>query len=228
MATTDAAALEREVIDLSKDVEQDNAQCFDCQSPHPQWASANNAVFLCIRCAGIHRGFGTHISFVRSLSMDTWKQAQVGKMKLGGNKRFREFLQSYQSADGGGYREGMTAHEVYHSWAATQWREKLTKELASETFEPSLPPSTFRPPTPPLQLRSGSPVSSGSIKRPTKGASYSFLGADGFDDPDGDSTVPFADSNSNRRRYPTIIASLLGIVACGGAFFVLFLGRKGD
>lgn len=225
---TDTAALEREVIKFSKDVDQDNTRCFDCQDPHPQWASANNAVFLCIRCAGVHRGFGTHISFVRSLSMDTWKQVQVKKMKLGGNKRFREFLQNYQEADEGGYHEGMGAHEKYHSWAATQWREKLSKELASEAFEPSPPPSSFRPPTPPLPLRTESPTPSGSIKRPAKGASYSFLGGiDGADEIDADSTMPFAAPHSKRRRYTAAIASLLGVVACGGAFFALFLGRKG-
>lgn len=220
----DAAELERQILDFSKDIDQENNHCFDCQTPHPQWASANNAVFLCIRCAGIHRGFGTHISFVRSLSMDTWKQAQVQRMKLGGNKRFKIFLEAYQSGEGEGYQEGMSAHELYHSWPATQWREKLLKEMLSETFEPSPPPSTFRPPTPPRQFRSDSPTSSSSLKRPAKGASYSFLGGiEGIDD-DADSTMPFTAPRSKRRKYATVVASLLGIAACGGAFFVLFLG----
>jgi len=223
----DAADLERQILDFSKDIDQENNHCFDCQSPHPQWASANNAVFLCIRCAGIHRGFGTHISFVRSLSMDTWKQAQVMKMKLGGNKRFKAFLEDYRSDPEGGYEDGMSAHELYHSWSATQWREKLSKELASETFEPSPRPSTFRPPTPPRQLRSGS-SSSSSLKRPAaKGASYSFLGGiEGVDDGDADSTMPFTAPRSKRRKYATVFASILGVVACGGAFFVFFLGPK--
>jgi len=225
--SADTVALERQIIEFSKDVEQDNDHCFDCQTPHPQWASANNAVFLCIQCAGIHRGFGTHISFVRSLSMDTWKQAQVEKMKLGGNKRFREFIRGYETVESIS-QEIMSAHELYHSWVATQWREKLKKEFASEVFEPSPPPSNFRPPTPPRQLRSDSPTLSGSIRRPAKGASYSFLGGiEGADDNDTDSTLPFTAPKSKRRKYATVAASVLGLAACGGAFFVLFLGPRG-
>jgi len=157
--------------------------------------------------------------------MDTWKQAQVQRMMLGGNKRFKEFMKSYQSGSDESYQEGMTSHELYHSWPATQWREKLVKEMSSETFEPSPPPSTFRPPTPPRQIRSGSPTSGSSLKRPAKGASYSFLGGiEGVDDGDADSTVPFTAPRSKRRKYATVAASLLGLVACGGAFFVFFLG----
>lgn len=29
-------------------------------------------VYLCIRCSGIHRGMGTHISKVKSIDLDTW------------------------------------------------------------------------------------------------------------------------------------------------------------
>lgn len=34
-------------------------------------------VFLCMRCAALHRKLGTHISKVKSLSMDTWTSDQV-------------------------------------------------------------------------------------------------------------------------------------------------------
>lgn len=49
-----------------------NQHCFDCEEVNPKWASINNAVFLCLNCAGIHRGLGVNISFVRSLTMDNW------------------------------------------------------------------------------------------------------------------------------------------------------------
>ena len=34
-------------------------------------------VFLCMRCAALHRKLGTHISKVKSLSMDSWSNDQV-------------------------------------------------------------------------------------------------------------------------------------------------------
>ena len=43
----------------------------------PRWASANLGLFMCIECSGIHRGLGVHISFVRSVNLDSWTKAQV-------------------------------------------------------------------------------------------------------------------------------------------------------
>ena len=39
-------------------------------------------LFLCMRCAAIHRKLGTHISKVKSLSMDTWSAEQVDVSEL--------------------------------------------------------------------------------------------------------------------------------------------------
>lgn len=34
-------------------------------------------VYLCIRCSGIHRGMGTHISKIKSIDLDTWTPDQM-------------------------------------------------------------------------------------------------------------------------------------------------------
>lgn len=34
-------------------------------------------IFLCMRCAALHRKLGTHISKVKSLTMDSWSAEQV-------------------------------------------------------------------------------------------------------------------------------------------------------
>ena len=83
-------------------------------------------------------------SFVRSVSMDTWQEDQVRRMevrlpefspydpscflmivKIGGNAPFVAFMQSYTPVEQGGYKEGMSVHDKYHSWAAAQYREKV-------------------------------------------------------------------------------------------------------
>ncbi|CAB3385289.1 Hypothetical predicted protein [Cloeon dipterum] len=73
--------------DLLKD--EDNKYCEDCDAKGPRWASWNLGIFLCIRCAGIHRNLGVHISKVRSVNLDTWTPEQVVSLQQMGNSRAR-------------------------------------------------------------------------------------------------------------------------------------------
>ena len=73
--------------------------------------------------------------------MDTWQEDQVRRMKvwcpcssiapvlkvikIGGNGPFVAFMQSYTPVEQSGYKEGMSVHDKYHSWAAAQYREKV-------------------------------------------------------------------------------------------------------
>lgn len=49
-----------------------NPTCCDCGTPNPDWASLNLCVIMCIECSGIHRSLGTHVTKVRSLTLDKW------------------------------------------------------------------------------------------------------------------------------------------------------------
>ncbi|KAK5715299.1 Protein gts1 [Elasticomyces elasticus] len=62
-----------------------NDRCADCAAKNPGWASWNLGIFLCMRCGGLHRKLGTHVSKVKSLSMDSWSAEQVENMKKVGN-----------------------------------------------------------------------------------------------------------------------------------------------
>ena len=75
---------ERALQDLIKSV-PGNDRCADCQARNPGWASWSLGVFLCMRCAALHRKLGTHISKVKSLSMDSWSSEQVDNMRKVGN-----------------------------------------------------------------------------------------------------------------------------------------------
>ena len=54
-----------------------NQKCCDCPSLDTDWGSVNHGTLICLDCAGKHRSLGVHVSFVRSIHMDTWTPVQV-------------------------------------------------------------------------------------------------------------------------------------------------------
>ena len=72
----------------------ENSLCADCRAKDPRWASSKLGVFICINCSGIHRGLGTHITFVRSCTLDTWKPEEVDVMERVGNKKGNEYWEA--------------------------------------------------------------------------------------------------------------------------------------
>eukprot|EP00743_Colponemidia_sp_Colp-15_P008710 GILK01009485.1.p1 GENE.GILK01009485.1~~GILK01009485.1.p1 ORF type:complete len:460 (+),score=63.24 GILK01009485.1:151-1530(+) len=74
----------------------DNKTCADCSAPDPLWASVNLGVFMCIKCAGVHRSLGSHISKVRSLELDckVWEPEQISFMRSVGNVRAKKFWEA--------------------------------------------------------------------------------------------------------------------------------------
>ncbi|KAJ1788960.1 hypothetical protein LPJ59_005436, partial [Coemansia sp. RSA 2399] len=64
-----------------------NTQCADCGAPHPEWCSLSLACLVCIECSGIHRGLGTHVSKVRSLTLDvtSFTPPTIAMLRAAGN-----------------------------------------------------------------------------------------------------------------------------------------------
>ncbi|XP_030011581.1 stromal membrane-associated protein 1-like isoform X1 [Sphaeramia orbicularis] len=75
--------------------EEDNKYCADCEAKGPRWASWNLGVFMCIRCAGIHRNLGVHISRVKSVNLDQWTPEQIQSMVDMGNTRARHIYEAH-------------------------------------------------------------------------------------------------------------------------------------
>ena len=60
------------LLQLVREADQGNCWCADCGSGiKTEWVSINLGIVLCIECSGIHRSLGTHITKVRSLTLDT-------------------------------------------------------------------------------------------------------------------------------------------------------------
>ncbi|KAK9458570.1 uncharacterized protein V1516DRAFT_682514 [Lipomyces oligophaga] len=75
--------------------EPGNKYCSDCKrNAYPRWASWNLGVFICIRCSGIHRSMGTHISRVKSVDLDSWTDEQLKNMVHWGNVKANKYWEA--------------------------------------------------------------------------------------------------------------------------------------
>ncbi|WLF79576.1 ARF GAP with effector function(s) [Lodderomyces elongisporus] len=75
--------------------EEANKSCADCKTTkNPRWASWNLGCFICIRCSGIHRSMGTHISKVKSVDLDAWTDEQIENMVKWGNEKCNGYWES--------------------------------------------------------------------------------------------------------------------------------------
>ena len=111
----------QEIVSLDE-----NSKCFDCGAQKPKWSSINNGIFLCLKCAGIHRNLGLNISVIRSLQIDSWNEKQILFLKKGGNGKLKNFFLEYNITSNN------SIDEKYKSKASDYYRKNLRNEVEKE------------------------------------------------------------------------------------------------
>eukprot|EP01090_Pellita_catalonica_P009518 TRINITY_DN20615_c0_g1_i1.p1 TRINITY_DN20615_c0_g1~~TRINITY_DN20615_c0_g1_i1.p1 ORF type:complete len:274 (+),score=27.86 TRINITY_DN20615_c0_g1_i1:72-824(+) len=113
--------LRNEVAKLRK--QEGNSQCADCREDQPMWCSYSLGIFICEKCCVVHRSMGTHISRVKSLSLDNFTPGIVDHLRRTGNTKSNAMYEACKPAA----VRGISPSSGYHSrenWIRAKYESK--------------------------------------------------------------------------------------------------------
>lgn len=110
-----------------------NAKCHECHASSASWASVSYGITLCLQCSGKHRGLGVQCSFIKSLTLDSWKRREILCMLEGGNEQLTSFFDRHEMGSNvvstlppGNNGESVGVLDRYKTKAASFYRQHLT------------------------------------------------------------------------------------------------------
>lgn len=111
-----------------------NRKCADCNSLNPEWCSINFGIVMCIECSGIHRSLGTHITKVRSLTLDvvTFTPDLVALFKRIGNETANSYWEARLSENEGVESSGDSAGKKWTKPSPTDERDAKLKYITAK------------------------------------------------------------------------------------------------
>ena len=156
----------------------ENKHCADCKRNDTRWASWNIGCFLCIRCSGIHRSMGTHISRVKSIDLDIWTPEQMNSIQKWGNKRANAYWEAHLKA-GHAPPDHKVESFIRSKYELRRWaRQTPIPEDPSvlDTDTAQAPTATTQPRLPPTSTRSAPQAQASIAPKPGSGALLDLLG----------------------------------------------------
>ncbi|KAB5580818.1 PH domain-containing protein [Coniochaeta sp. 2T2.1] len=121
--------------------DEGNSWCADCgSSSKVEWVSINLAIIICIECSGIHRSLGTHISKIRSLTLDitSFTPDIVELLHQVGNRVANMVWEARLEP----------AHKLQANATREQRLKFITAKYVDKTFIEPISPTLSRYPTP--------------------------------------------------------------------------------
>jgi hypothetical protein len=107
-----------------------NSKCSDCFAENPYFASLNNGLFICEKCAEIHKStFDKDVSLVLPLSEIT-QPKDILFLKLGGNENFKNLMFEYHL---------ITSKDKVNKYRAkfAVWYRKNLAQLVEKEIDPN-------------------------------------------------------------------------------------------
>ncbi|KAL7285899.1 hypothetical protein ACG7TL_001010 [Trametes sanguinea] len=178
----DKATTERHARTLRELLKRpENKTCADCKRNDPRWASWNLGVFLCIRCSGIHRSMGTHISKVKSVDLDVWTPEQMASIQKWGNRRANLYWEAHLRAGHVPPDHKMESY-IRSKYETRRWAREGPPPEDPSVLEADAPPAPSAAPAQPASPAQTAPPSTHTSRasvsaRPAQQQTHQLLSA---------------------------------------------------